>query len=492
MSLLMRNTAVKIFYPLALLIAIAVAVCMASGKLALAAILALVPVALVLICASFTRKVIAFMFLFTLNYFIPLMGRYMADNTSIGLFLDLAITFNFLVICCSCFWKKPNVKNISTDLILAIVVWLIYCLAEVYNPRLIEYKAWLSSVRSMALYFIFVVLLVQLSVDDMKDVKVILAVWSVLIIVATIKVVYQRYVGWTRGDMHFLYDLDGHITHIIFYGIRYFSIFSDAANYGGSMGMSVVVFLVYGFHTKNILGKIYWWIIAGMACYGMFLSGTRSALVVPVAGILVYLVLVRNIKTMIPSALGLAFVISILAFTTIGESYTAIRRARTIFHHSEDASYIARKDNQRTLRELMKDMPFGNSLGMSAGRAHEYGDYSPVTEIPTDSWFVQLWVEAGVIGVFIYFIVMGYILIKACIVIFFRIRDPEVKGITAGFISGVIGLFVMSSNNEVFSQFPNGVIVYSLIALVNMAPIFDRQALESKNGIADNSKLQRA
>lgn len=484
----MKNVAARIFYPMALAAAIAVAICMIRNNFIVAAIIAFVPLAVVLVCASFTRKVIAFLFLFTLNYFIPVMGHYL-DDAPIGLFMDLAIAFNFLVICCSFIFNKPNFKNISKDLLAAIGVWLLYCIGTVLNPKT-DTGAWLSSVRSMALYFLLVVLLVQLSVNDLHDVKVILGAWSVLVIISAAKALYQRYVGFTPGDMHFLYDQGGKTTHIIYYGIRYFSIFSDAANYGGSMGMALVVFGITGLHTKSFKGKLYWWFIAALACYGMFISGTRSALPVPVGGILVYLVLVKDFKKMIPTAIALGVVIGLLAFTDIGGSINTIRRARTIFTRKNDPSYLVRKEHQKTLKELMKEMPFGNGLGLSAGRAHKYGDYSPVTEIPTDSWYVQLWVEAGIVGAIIYFLVMAYIFIKACIVIFFRIRDPEVKGLSAGFISGVIGLFVMSSNNEVFSQFPNGVIVYTLIALVYMAPFLDKQAREKKeNGIADNSQL---
>lgn len=484
----LMTTAAKIFLPLAVVVSIVIGFCMANDNLVMAVLVAAIPIFLSLTALAFKYNQVAFLMLFVANYFLPTLGRY-NDEMSVGLFIDIAIAFNFIVILGGLLSSKKKRSSISKKLLIPVFIWLIYCTIEVFNSRMLDVQAWMSSLRSMALYFLMIIILVQLCITDLKHVKQILAVWSILIIIATIKVFYQRYVGWTPGDYHFLYDLEGASTHIIWYGIRYFSIFSDAANYGGSMAMAMGVYIIVGFHTKNWSLRIYWWAIAAMGCLGMFISGTRSALPVPVATILVYLVLIKDFKKMVPLGIFLALTIGFLAFTTIGEGVTAIRRARTVFHRADDPSYITRKDNQALLRDILDDMPMGNSLGMSGSRGKEYGDKSAITEIPTDSWYVQIWVETGIIGLVIYFIAMLFIFFWGCYLVFFKLKDPEVKGITAGFIAGVIGLFVMSSNNEVFSQIPNGVIVYTLLSIVFLSPKLDKQALEKHEGITDNSQL---
>ena len=481
------DTASKIFCPIALASCIAVAICIVTDNLIAAVCITLLPLLLIVIFASFINRIYAFLLLFVINYFIPLVPHY-ANGQTLGVLMDAAIVFNLVAIVTSFLTEKHQLGNLSKELIAVILVWGIYCLTEILNPRMIDTSAWMSSIRGMALYFLFIVILVQLSVKDFNGVRLILAVWSVLVLISFVKVLYQQLIGWTPGDVFFLNAMDGKRTHIIYYGTRYFSIFSDAANFGGSMGMASVVFLAAGTHTKSLGKKLYYWIVAGTAIYGMFVSGTRSALVVPVAGILLYLALIRDIKKMIPVSLILALAICFLAFTDIGGSYAVIRRARTVFDREEDQSYLTRKENQAQLRELMKNLPMGNSLGMSAGRAHNYGDYSALTEIPTDSWFVQVWVETGIIGQIIYFLMMGFIFIKGAIIIFFRLKKPEIRGICAGMLAGVAGLFVMSSNNEVFTQFPNGIIVYTLIALVFMSEKLEK--MQEEDGIADNGQLQ--
>ena len=50
---------------------------------------------------------------------------------------------------------------------------------------------------------------------------------------------------------------------------------------------------------------------------------------------------------------GLFFYV-FFAHTYIGESNTSIRRMRTAFRPTEDASYIVRKENQKRLAEYLK------------------------------------------------------------------------------------------------------------------------------------------
>lgn len=471
---------------------------LAHGRLFYAVAASLIPLMILILVESFARKQFAFLMLFIVNYFIAVIPHYLYNFPS-GMLMDLMILFDILVICSNALVRNVSAKKVNWGVLAVLGVWLLFCFLEVFNPRMLDLKAWMSGMRSLALYFFMVYLIVQLTTENLKDIKDIILVLSFLVIIATIKVLYQRYVGFTSGDKYFLNVLDGRRTHIIYYGIRYFSIFSDAANFGGSMGLCFVLYAIVGLHTRKISLKIYWWFIAVLALYGTFISGTRSALVIPVAGVMVYLLLIRDFKKMVPVGIALGVVIYFLACTSIGNSSSTIRRARTVFHRNEDASYLIRLDNRAKLRTILADMPFGNSLGMSGGRGRKYGDKSEASEIPTDSWYVQVWVETGIVGASIYFAIMAFLFIYGGYLVMFKIKNEELKGYTAGMLSGVIGLFAMSSNNEVFSQFPNGIIVYTFIALIFMSPKIDRTLQIEKTDdrpktpdFADNGGLQRA
>mgnify|MGYP006910459374 FL=1 len=50
----------------------------------------------------------------------------------------------------------------------------------------------------------------------------------------------------------------------------------------------------------------------------------------------------------------------------------------------------------------MKYKPFGEGLGLSGDRAGERISKRFTTSIPTDSWYVKIWVETGAVGLTLY------------------------------------------------------------------------------------------
>ena len=58
---------------------------------------------------------------------------------------------------------------------------------------------------------------------------------------------WQKNHGFSSKDLYFLHVVGGARTHIIWSGIRYFSCFSDAANYGVHAAMSTVTFAIASF-----------------------------------------------------------------------------------------------------------------------------------------------------------------------------------------------------------------------------------------------------
>ena len=465
-----------------------------SDKLIVSAAVVLIPLAVVAFVKSFDYAFMSVLLVLLGSFAIPTMAH-AVDTVPFGLLVDGLILFSFVSVLAQVARRKLDFGRVNWDVVAVMGVWFLYCLLELLNPRMLSVKAWFTGMRSYAIYIVCLFVLTQVAAQRFRDFKLFLELWSVLVIIASVKVLVQRYVGFTPIDRHFLYVQEGYMTHIIYYGIRYFSIFSDAANYGGATGMAVAMFLIMGFHERRAR-RAYWWTVAGLALVGLFLSGTRSALVVPVAAILLYLALIRDWKKMIPISLALGAVVVLLAFTDIGGSVTSIRRARTIFDRKEDLSYQLRKENQARLRVLMKPLPFGNSLSMSGKHGRRYGDSSEISTIGTDSSLVKVWVESGIMGLLLYLAMMGYIFVKAAGIVFYKLKDPEVRGLTTGLLASIAGLFVMSTNNEVFMSIPNGMLVYIALGLIFLSPAYDREVLERKEkkkqnagDIADNHQL---
>lgn len=446
--------------------------------LAAGAAIAAAPLALCGVWFALRNPAVAMLGMFAANYYIMVLTRYMHDKP-FGVILDALLAFNLLLLLLQAMVKKVEWRRARTSLTLVSAIWLAYCCLELVNPESVSPAGWFMAVRSLAIYFFLTVVLTQITMARYKYLKYMLALWSVLTLTAIAKAFIQKYVGFNDAENYWLFVLGGHTTHLIRTGVRYFSFFSDAANFGASMGLSMVVFSIAGLYYRNPWMKLYFFAVAALACYGMLISGTRSALAVPFVGYALFVLLSRNIKMIAAGSLVLIGAFVFLNFTTWGSGNAIVRRARSAFN-TQDASFQVRLENQAKLRELMKDKPFGAGLGHGGGKAKTFAPDAPLSQIPTDSWYVMIWVETGIVGLLLHLGVLFYILGWGAYQVVFRLRDVQLRGLTTALICGISGIVVMAYGNEVLGQIPTGVILYMGMGFIFLAPRFDRELAEAE------------
>ncbi|MFA5541355.1 MAG: O-antigen ligase domain-containing protein, partial [Bacteroidales bacterium] len=114
------------------------------------------------------------------------------------------------------------------------------------------------------------------------------------------------------------------------------------------------------------------------------------------------------------------------------------------------------------------------------GRAQKYGSYTKLSELPTDSWLVLVWIETGIIGLSLYIGVLLFILAYSAYIIMFKLKNKELRQYMMGLFGGIAGMMVAAYANEAFTQFPNGFIVYIGLAMISISPYFDKEIEEKK------------
>ncbi len=432
-----------------------------------------IPIGLCLLVFSLHNPANAMFGMVVVNYFIMYLGRYVHD-APLGVLLDATILFNLLLLALQAMSQQIEWRRARSGLTVAAAIWAVYCIFELFNPESVSVKGWISSVRSLAFYFFLVVVLTQLLLARFKYLKQLLVVWSVLTLIAVGKALIQKYIGFNDAEYAWLYYEGGAVTHIIYSGIRYFSVYSDAANFGAGMGLAMVVFSISALYYRSPWMRVYLLLVAAAACYGLLISGTRSALAVPFVGYAVFIVLSRRVKVIILGVVALISILFFLNFSTIGQGNATIRRLRSAFD-TQDASLQVRLTNQARLRQLMADKPFGAGLGHGGGKAKVFAPDAPISQIPTDSWFVMIWVETGIVGLILHLLILLYILGYGSWLVFFRLHNHQIRGFTIALISGVAGVTVMSYANEVLGQIPTGVFIYMSMAFIFLAPRFEQE-----------------
>lgn len=419
--------------------------------------------------------------IFIFNYYILGLARYIPFLKG-GVTLDILILLTIATLIINSLKPKKinSGERINNPTTYAILIWVIYCLFQLFNPESVSSEAWFTGIRGISIYMLIIVIITIIIVTDYKKMKTIIFIWSILTITAIIKVYIQKEYGFDLAEKKWLYLDGGSRTHIIFSGIRYFSFFNDAATFGCSMAFSFAVFIITAFGKINIKYKIYYIIVALLSFYAMLQSGTRAAMVIPFIGIASYLILSKKIKTALYVGVILIFTFIFFKFTNIGGSNSNIRRARTAFNPNKDASFLVRKRNQAKMKIYMADKPFGIGIGLSADRANKYGSYTKLSKIPTDSWLVLVWIETGIVGLIIYLGLFLIILSYCAYIIIFKLKNNELRHYMMGLYGGIAGMIVAGYANEAFNQFPNGFIVYIGIALICVSPYFDKELEENK------------
>jgi len=276
----------------------------------------------------------------------------------------------------------------------------------------------------------------------------------------------------------------GAVTHMLFGKLRVFSFYSDAGQFGASQAQTGVVAAIIFLHTKIKQEKIFFGIVAIAGFYGMFISGTRGAMIVPFAGFFLYLVLIRNVKLVtIGTILGL-IVFVFFKFTTIGNGVYAINRMRTAFDPN-DKSLQVRLENQQKLKVYLASRPFGGGIGSAGDKAQRWTPSTFLANVATDSWYVMIWAEQGIVGLILHLFILFYILGKGSYIAMFRVRDPALQGKFFALAAGIFGIMAAAYGNGVLGQIPTSMVTYS-----SMAFLFTAKEISDKYEKGLNLKIE--
>ena len=100
-------------------------------------------------------------------------------------------------------WKRG--QNIMTWLF---IVWLLYYIMEIMNPNCVL-EAWNINITPYALIPLICAFVVPVVIRTRKDIELLLLVWSVFVIIFTLKGYWQKNHGFSTKDLYFLHVLGG-------------------------------------------------------------------------------------------------------------------------------------------------------------------------------------------------------------------------------------------------------------------------------------------
>jgi hypothetical protein len=350
----------------------------------------------------------------------------------------------------------------------------------------VDYFGWYKEIRPFSFHIIYIIVIYMLLFDKFKKVRLYLVVWGVFVFLAAAKGYWQKTHGFDHYELVWVMGR-GYSTHILRTGIRYFSFFSDAATYGSNMAFSAATFGIAAFYIRGWKYKIFFFIVAMSAFYGMLISGTRSATFTFYAGVVTFCVLSKSIKIFLTTGTIFAIFIYALLYTPFGDMTPQLRRAKTAFDRN-DASLNVRYDNQQNMLKYMRTAPFGIGLGRDGTNISPTNKYWILATTAPDSTLVYIWTRTGKVGLIIFLFCYLMVLAIGSGIIFFGVKDTEVRGISTALICGAVGMLVAGYGNNIFFMYPNYILVYGGLTLVYMAPHYDQELEEARAEAALQTK----
>ena len=439
------------------------------------AIICCIPLVIVVVLGTFQRQTSMFWTLIVVNFFImwhgmpPLPIPTSVPNELIQILLIALAIINV---------KESKFERCGNLMFITLAVWCGFITLEVLNDTCgigIDIASWYATARSIAFQLMYIFIVFTIYISNPKILTKYLFLWGALALFAAFWVWKQQYLGFMASEERWLMTR-GSNTHIIQGGtlIRYFSLYSDAANFGIGIASTAVAFLIFGI-TSKIKRHKFFFLTTGFVCAcAMFPSGTRTAIACLMAGFMAYVFLSKSFKIAIPVTIVFALFIFILAFTTIGQGNQQIRRMRSAFDKN-DASANQRTINQEAMKKYMAEAPWGIGLAVGYKNVPANNKYTFMATVAPDSEYVFIWIHTGIIGITLFLICTVIMIAGACWIVLFRLKSPSLRGIGAGFCCAMISQQLGGYGNQVLMQFPNCLIFYGGLAIVYVLPHIENE-----------------
>ena len=433
----------------------------------------MIPVFVLVVIGTFRHQMTCFWALFIINYFLHFAGRhrFLPNGIPMSLYnegFEIILVISAIIVSSG----ESKFSRTLNIMFLAILLWCGLGFIEIFNDTCglgINIGAWFAGFRLLCISLLWTFLIFTIYIDTPEKLYKLLKVWAFLSLFSVYWTFSQKFFGFTLSENIWLQTAGR--THIIQGGtlVRYFSTFSDAANYGCNAAATAVTFMVIGITSRIKKDKIFFLLTSIAVIWGMFQSGTRTAIICLGFGLAVFIVLSKSFKIAIPSTIIFGFLAFLLIFTKVGQGNQQIRRMRSAFN-KEDASTAARDINQEVMKKYLADAPWGIGIGTGMDNVPSNNKFRKLSTLPPDSEYVFIWIRTGAIGITVFLTAMAIMFIGASCIVFFKLKSRSLMGIGAGICGAFAAMQLGGYGNQVLLQYPNGLIFFGMLATVYSFP----------------------
>ena len=446
---------------LAIILALGLSYILATGGIKVGSVLAILPFAILFLVFSFKNPKLLVHVSVIMAFAIAGLSRYI-PGIPFGLSIDFFLLLALLILI---FDKNVQFekKYLLNPLSLVLFIWLIFSFIEIANPLAKNLTAWFYANRGLSFYPMLYTVLTMYVFTRKKDINVFILIWIIMSTFGTLWGLKQLMVGVSATEQRWL-NAGAASTHILFGKLRVFSYYSDAAQFGASQAHTSLVLGIIGLYAGNLKYRYLYLFFSLFALYGMLISGTRGALAILAIGGFAYFVMTKNFRIVITGlVVGLGLFV-FLKYTTIGQSNYQINRLRTALDPN-DPSLLVRKEREKVLEGFMADKPIGGGIGSAGYWGKRFSPGTFLAELGTDGHYTRIWMETGIIGLYLYYMMLATIIFFLCKKLW-NMEDSLLRQKLVAFYCALIGICVASYTNGLLTQIPTGTLVFVGLAFI--------------------------
>ena len=458
-------------------------------------IICLSPLLVLAVYVLFKWRMSAFWALIVINYMVQLKDSPLPSAIPMSMWNEL-LEIILIAIAIIDTRQTPQFGRCANLMLFALCIWCGLCTLQVLNDTCdigLDISSWYTGARLMAFQILYAFIVFSIYITSPKIILRYLYLWALLSLFSVFWTYKQKFIGLTQIETAWLYYGPGTQTHLLQAGtlIRYWSTFSDAASYGINAASSSVVFIIIAITSRITWERIFFAIVSILVIWGMFQSGTRTAIFCLGLGLFLYVFLSKSIKIAIPFSILFGLFACFLVFTNIGNGNQQIRRMRSAFD-KKDASANVRDINKAAIAKYIQDAPWGLGIGSTQKNIPANNKYRKLSDIPPDSEYVYIWVHTGAIGITVFVITTLIMLIGACWITLFKLKSKSLIGIGAGLCGAFAAVQIGGYANQVLMQFPNCVTFYGGLSIVYILPYLEPEWIKyEENRIAKQEEKKR-
>ena len=375
--------------------------------------------------------------------------------------------------------KEATGKFWGHTITLWIMILLVYYVLQIVNPNMGSKLGWFNFFRKQVSFAAFFYMS-YCFFNSRKAIEIFTGFWIILTTIEALYTCKQQWFGFFGFEYTWLVsDPDRYDLFVNGGFVRRFGLLSDPAAAGVLYACSTTFMLVMALRAKKLQQQILYFVLTILHFMASSYTGTRTATLMVVAGVVFYCVLtLYERKTLIFSGLFAVMFIGLMVAPVYDNMI--INRLRSTFEGSKDPSALVRDLNRKLVQPYVHSHPIGGGIFTAGliGSLYNPGHY--LASIPPDSAYMQTMMEQGPIGLAL-LLIFYYVILRTGIRYFYRVRDPDLKTLYAAHLVCIFSLLVAQFSQMAIGQYPNVLYFYSALAIFLKLHLYDSSKADANN-----------